>query len=264
MNNKVRSKVYTMALVMGVVAALLGGCRSVRKEFVSADLWGVVYDMDGQSVAQVKVTEVVEKDNTRKEKLLAVSDVDGRFIIPRLDYGEHVFEFEAEGYEKHRGSIYFSKRGQILHTRLYTYYQLRRDLEDAITMEEWKEAEVFVERLSTMKQSSEREIVYYHAVILYKQGEYVQAANVLQAHLGKLGRARDGVYAYLFLADIYEYAIGNYTGAAEYLEKALRHRNVGLVVKKQIEKRLSRFAVERAEKVEKEEKVHKELQDVVQ
>lgn len=247
MSNKGTHALRAAVIVVGMVSVVLGACRSVRTEFVRADLWGVVYDMDGQAVSNVQVREVVLTNGVREGNLVAVSDVDGRFIIPSVRYGEHTFRFEAEGYEDHTGSIYFSKRGQILHTRLYTYYQLRRDLEESIVMEEWDEAEVFTERLSAMKQSSEREIVYYRALILYKQGLYGNAAQVLQAHLARVGSARDGVYAYLFLADIYEYGIGNSSAAAGYLEQALDHRHVGVVMRKQIHARLARFA-ERTEK----------------
>ena len=226
-------KIY---LVLCIVL-LSVGCQSVKKEFVNSNLWGVVYNMEGQAISEVSVYQVVND----KKKLRAISDVEGRFILQRISYGKHTFIFESEGYEPYESEIYFSRKGQILYARLYNYYQLRNALEEALESKDLeKKATEFLERLSKMPESSEEEIRYYQAIIFFQQEEYEKSIEILET----LTNTKDAVYVYLFLADIYEWNLGDDIKAKENLELAYNHRFVNAIEKHKIEKRLKDLSKE--------------------
>jgi Carboxypeptidase regulatory-like domain len=88
------STVYILLLLLGSVS-----WRPAIAQMNTAEIWGTVADVTGARIpgAQIAVFSVATQ-----EKLLTISDKEGRFELPQLPVGEYTLTANVEGFKEYR------------------------------------------------------------------------------------------------------------------------------------------------------------------
>lgn len=121
---------YGPVLALAAAAGMLVSCASQARpaQWSKAALYGMVYNGDGLPERNVRVS--------LNGETAALSDSNGRFVVPDLARGEHELRLEKAGLETSIRQIDFQERGDILYVRLFSARQL---LEAALAA--WREGD---------------------------------------------------------------------------------------------------------------------------
>ncbi len=189
------------------------GCRTVGQDpldFDRAPLFGMIYDADNQPVSAAQV--IVDG------KAGPQSDLNRRFVLPALKRGAHGIRVEKEGYEPISADLQFLNRSQVLYLKMSSLEQILEAVEEAIEAAEWSKAK---ETLRRAEKLNPRNLVYRYltAILAFKTGGLETSARILKDLL------KDGYrepFVFLFLADLYEYHLGDTEEAKRYLQEYLK------------------------------------------
>ncbi len=198
-------------------AAILSSCVSAKaadpRAFESAPLFGMIYDHGNRPVAAAALS-VDGKPGPE-------SDLTGRFVIPRLSKGAHRIVVKKKGYETLSVDLHFEQQTQVLYLQMYSEDQLLEMTETALDGREWFNARDLLERAAKIDDSDPIRR-YLSAVLAYRTGKPKDAAATLN---GLIGSGIDDPSVYLFLADIYQYSLGQPERAAEFLRRYLEQKS---------------------------------------
>lgn len=157
---------------------LLFSCTSARKTLGTENqspLFGIVYDYLGKPLQDVQISE--------GNKVYARSDVDGRFVIPALDYGSYEFTATKEGYETVSMEFSFSKSDQILYLRMDSYPNLWLKVEEVLKERDFEKAKTYLKRCAPLGSDAVSDFlwaIYYHLI-----GDDPQALSILEQLIDK-------------------------------------------------------------------------------
>jgi len=202
--------------ILVALSALLSSCMSAGAanlhEFSEAPLFGMIYDQDNRPVANVKL----QVDG----KPVAESDLNGRFLIPRLARGDHKVVATKPEFETLRIDLNFSNETQVLYLQMFSQSQLLAMAETRITQRNWQQARTLLERAGKIDR---RDPVYRYVVAIldYRTGNPTQAASDLSQLLAS---GVEDPSVDLFLADIYQYSLKMPQKAIPYLKEYLAQK----------------------------------------
>ncbi len=217
MMSKARWMVVIAVAVLSLVACLHPGEPRRARRGSEFPLLGMVYDADNQPVPGAWIIV----DDRRRLR----TDINGRFMIPRLPPGRHRVEVQKEDFEAMSTVIDFIDIKQVLYLKVISRVQLLRKAERALQERRIREAEEALRRAEAIR-SNDPIGMYLRAILLAEAERFAEAAAVLQ---GLLTAGYREAPVYLALADIYQYRLRNPARAASYLEEALRRqRDPGL------------------------------------
>jgi tetratricopeptide (TPR) repeat protein len=195
---------------------LLISCASQDKvdiiSFVSAPLFGMIYDDDNQPCANAKL--IIDGQQG------PVTDIRGRFLLPDLSRGGHTLVVQKEGFEELTVNFEFLNKTDVLYLKTISFPQLLKMAERALEDRKWAEADAYLVRAEKLNPG-DTVFLYLRAVQAYKTEKFPEAVGYLNAIIEK--GARDA-YVYLFLADLYEINLKDRQKAIENLELYLSKR----------------------------------------
>lgn len=217
---------FVAAIFLPLAAVMLFSCVSAKaknpRAFMSAPLYGMIYDLGNQPVGNVLLS-VDGKKGPR-------SDVTGRFVIPDLERGDHTITAAKDGYEDLAIRLSFLDDTQILYMQMRSAQQLVSLAEKMIEEKEWARARSCLDRAAKVN-SKDPVYRYVSAILDYYQGKSESAEKILRSLLDA-GYSQPAVY--LFLADLYQYRLNKPAAAAAELRTYLELRS-DPAVKKRLE-----------------------------
>lgn len=223
---------FITSILLLITVTFTIACKSVSQ--IQPPLNGMIYDYDNMPVlnATITVTHKIEpstehtKNNFEnyynepynKSDCCVTSDIYGHFRLEKLDnMTTYTIKIEKKAYETITINLDYKNIAQVLYVQLYSAEQLLTIAENAIVETNYAKAVNFLER-SKEAAGNKTEIKYLKAVIFYKTDDYENAVSILQE---LLKTDTNTAYVNLFLADIYQYKLQNYTKAKMYLNKFL-------------------------------------------
>lgn len=186
-------------------------CTTTNKDF-SKSLLGVVYDYKGDPVnsAQVKIS-VLDKN------VEVTTDIDGKFLIPELEFGEYPVEVSAFKCSTTKTSVNHFNSQNVLIIRIHTYDDLILKFEELLFNEDLELAEILIPQIEEI-DSTDIYYKYLKSIYLTETGDFNSAEAILKdLETETLGET----YISLLLADLYEYHLDNKELAIKYLKKYL-------------------------------------------
>jgi hypothetical protein len=172
------------------LAVCLCGCKSSPYGKVAVGLNGMVYDFENRPLAQYVVA--------LGGRAPAATDINGRFFFPNVKPGVYKLAGRKEGYESYEGDIVVSDRRQIVYFRVPNRAQLVDLADGALSRNRIGEAEAYMRRAENIGEPT-AEVLFYAAVVSFRQGRYREAAEKL-----RLAASRGGQDPYVkqFLDDL--------------------------------------------------------------
>jgi hypothetical protein len=172
------------------VIACLCGCKSSPYGKVAVGLNGMAYDFENRPLSQYLVT--------LSGRATAATDINGRFFFPGVKPGSYTLSGEKEGYESYGAAITVSDRRQIVYLRVPNRSQLIALADEALSRNRIGEAESYMRRAENIGEPT-TEVLFYAAVVFFRQGQYQEAADRLRIAVSR--GARDP-YVTRFLDDL--------------------------------------------------------------
>lgn len=170
----------------------IASCKTAEFGHKTLDVNGMIYDFENRPVSNYTIAIGEE------EKYSSVTDINGRFLIPKVPYGSHSLHGEKFGYESYQGEILINDRGQIVYVRIPSFRQLLDLADEAISGNDFATAEEFLNRARTTGQIN-AELVLYEAILEFRQGKYDAASGRIRA---AMDAGMNDKYLEIFLNDI--------------------------------------------------------------
>lgn len=171
---------------------LLFACSTAPEPFTGGQLHGMVYDLDNQPCKAITIQLGADTS--------VQTDINGRFVFPYVEIGEHSILATAENYESEEFSIIFSAESEIVYIKMTHADQLLEMAKASFKEYKLHETSLYVERYKAIKPQEPRGR-FLEASLAYRQKDFTKAESLL---LGLLTEGYNEPAIYLFLADIYE------------------------------------------------------------
>jgi len=179
MRNKKLSRKLNCKLIFGfirmliLIPAVLGGfsCKTAEFGCQTIDVNGMIYDFDNRPVPHCEVTI--------GSKYCGITDINGRFSLPKIPEGTYVITGIKNGFETYTEEITISGWGQIIYIRMPSQAQLLELADQALTNLDYAAACENAEKAYLIDNKS-TEAVFYYAIVKYRQGESQKALEILE------------------------------------------------------------------------------------
>jgi len=177
-------------MVKKIIIILLGvtlffSCQSGRPIKRLSDeglMFAMIYDFDNTPVNAVAVYI-----NGRR---IVESDIQGRFILEKMDKGEYTVRLTKRGYEPLEDVFYFDPL-QVLYFKMINTKQLIAFAETALDNGELNAAENYIARALAI-EPNRPDILFLKSITYYLQGRNEEAMLLLQ-NLLRSGNAENGI-----------------------------------------------------------------------
>jgi hypothetical protein len=176
----------------------------------SADLKGMVYDLDRQPVPDAMVT-------LSGSQAKVTTDIHGRFAMANVAYGDLALSVTKAGFEPLDWKFRFQDGSSIVYTQLASFDQLVTLAAASVERKDWSEYQGFADRAKAIQPDSVT-LAVLEATAMEKQGKRDQAIEVLEA-------LKSPVPVF-----VVEKFLGGLYAAAGQADKALEHRKRALSV----------------------------------
>ena len=163
---------YIQLIFLFFLGFLLISCQTAEFGGKTFDVNGMVYDFSNRPIPHC---EIVIGGKYRTS-----TDINGRFTLSRVPPGDHTISGEKRGFESYSDLISVRERGQIIYFRLPSQNQLLILLDEALSANELAIAKEMAERAYQI-DSNNIEMLFYYAVVKFKQDEYEKAISFLEA-----------------------------------------------------------------------------------
>lgn len=199
-----------------VVALALASCATTKsatvRQFTAAPLYGMIYDKSNRPVSGVSVAV--------DGKRVAQSDVNGRFVVPRLSRGAHEIVATKSGFETLRTRLDFLSETQVLYLQILSQSELLSSAETQLSRRNWARARALLGRAGKVDPTNPV-YLYTLAILDYRTKKMTDAVRELNALLSSGERAPS---VYLLLADIFQYSLGKPERAVADLKEYLAQK----------------------------------------
>lgn len=200
-------KNITIMLIM----LLMIGCNTTKKE-ESTSLLGVVYDYKSNPVNSANI-----KFTNNNNVIEVTTDIDGKFFLPELDFGEYKVDVTAEKCSTTTTNVNHFNSENILIIRLNTYDDLLLKFKDLVLLGDYELAKTIIPQIEEI-DLKDVSYQYIKSIYLIETGSYEEAESILkELELKTLGEA----YISILLADLYQYHLKDNSLAIKYLKKYL-------------------------------------------
>lgn len=199
-----------------VISILIISCKSTEVDNLSLSnsLLGVIYDNKSNPVQNVKV---IFFDTNENEIVQITTDIDGKFFIPDLEFGNYQVFVTSELIIDEEITLNHFDIENVLILKVSTFNDLLSKFEKSLYLNNLKASETLIDNL---ENSYSGDIYYNYLKAIYniKINSYSEAEFILLNLLKS-----ESTYVYLLLGDLYQYYINNKTKALLYLNEALKN-----------------------------------------
>lgn len=201
-----------------VISVLIISCKSTEVDNLSLSnsLLGVIYDNKSNPVQNAKV---IFFDNNEDEIAQITTDIDGKFFIPNLEFGNYQVLVTSEFIIDEEITLKHFDIENILIIKVSTFQDLLSKFEKSLYVNNFKASKNLMEDL---EKTYSKEIYYNYLKAIYniKINSYLEAELILLNLLNS-----KSTYVYLLLGDLYQYYLKNNDKALLYLKKALENEH---------------------------------------
>lgn len=198
-------------LLIPVLILFVFSCKTTKEE-INTSLLGVVYDYKSNPVNSAKLKF------TKEDFEMEVStDIDGKFLIPELDFGEYNVQITADNCSEALTTVNHLNAQNVLIIRIYSYDDLILKFKDSLVSKELDIAKNLIPQIESIEKGD----IYYNylkSIYLIENEQYTEAESLLTSIETK---SQGEAYISLLLADLYEYNLDNKELAIKYLNKFL-------------------------------------------
>lgn len=163
LNKKVRIIFYAL-----VILFFFNSCKSTKVDNPNS-IYVMIYDYENKPVKGM----AIYLDN----KLLGLSDINGRFIFELKDTEEHLVELKNDEYEVIQDKIVYEKL-LVLYYKVGNIKQLINLAQKELDIKKYENALSYIQRAETIDPERE-DVLYLKAVIYYKMGNKQMALETL-------------------------------------------------------------------------------------
>lgn len=153
-----------------ILSLLVTSCKSAEFGFHSVDTNGMVYDFENRPLSGYEV---------QIGKYHAVSDITGRFLIPKIPAGNYEIYGTKLGYESYAGTITVDDIKQIVYIRVPSESQLLNLVDTALTENKIEEAENNLRRAKNTGVTN-TEMQLFEAIVLFRKNDVPGAIKILE------------------------------------------------------------------------------------
>jgi len=147
-------------------------CGTIGSSRKAIDINGMIYDFSNRPIAHCRITI--------GQRHSGITDINGRFVLPRIPTGSYTITVQKEGYETFSDSIFIQNQGQIIYIRIPSQSQLLNLADEALTAMNTDAAEEFVQRAYQIDRNN-IEMLFYYATIKFRQQKYSEAIDFLMS-----------------------------------------------------------------------------------
>ena len=159
-------------ILLSIALLTESSCKTAEFGFKVMDLNGMVYDFSNRPVANCDVSI--------NWWFKSITDINGRFTIPKLPFGTYTITGSKKGYEAYSEEIVIKNRGQIVYFRIPSQNQLLDLVDEALSANDLATAEELVERAYRIDNNNV-EMLFYYATVKFRQNDYQEAITFLEA-----------------------------------------------------------------------------------
>ena len=160
-----------LPLVILFTAVMAVSCKTAGFGFKVIDLHGMVYDFSNRPVAHCEIS--------LGGKYNIVTDINGRFTLPKVPIGTYTLTASKSGFEDYIDEITVMDRRQIIYFRMPSQNQLLDLVDNALSANNFTLAGELSERAYQIDKNN-IETLFYCATVNFRQGEYLKAINFLE------------------------------------------------------------------------------------
>jgi len=156
-----------------LTAVVFLSCQNVNSiKRISSDglMYAMIYDYDNTPVNAVAVYIDGRK--------VVDSDIQGRFILEKMDKGEYTIKLTKRGYETFEENFYFDPL-QVLYFKMISTRQLVTLAETALDSKDFFAAENYIIRAQAL-EPARHDILYLKAISCYLQDRREEANLILE------------------------------------------------------------------------------------
>ena len=144
-------------------------CNTLRSEG-NIDVNGMIYDFTNKPVAQC----MIALDNS----YFGITDINGRFVLPKVPPGNYTLYVYKAGYEKFSEEILIINIEQIIYIRIPSQNQLLDMVDEALTAMNVDFADELIQRAYQVDKNN-IEMLFYYATIKFRQQKFIEAIDFL-------------------------------------------------------------------------------------
>ena len=163
-----RKKFFWLLII--ITAFITASCQTAEFSFKTMDIHGMVYDFSNRPVAHCEIS--------LGSNLNSVTDINGRFSLPKVQVGIYTLTANKKGFENYKGEVAIRDRGQIIYLRMPSQNQLLDLIDEALTANDLNLAGELAERAYQIDKNN-IEMLFYFATVKFRQNEYQKALNLL-------------------------------------------------------------------------------------
>jgi tetratricopeptide (TPR) repeat protein len=157
-----------------ILTLLFGACTSVPDDptdFLEAPFFGMIYDGHNTGVPAAQI--ILE------EEVIAETDINGRFIIPKLEKGSYEFTIEKEGFETKTLTVDFLNKSNILYISLRSVIDYTQEADQFIQQGNYSKAfEAITKGLAISPENAP--LRYLQAIYYFKISDFMASKAVLE------------------------------------------------------------------------------------
>lgn len=153
------------------IISLLSGCKTLPRQTETISVFGMVYDSDNRPVGNYEIYE--------NEKLLAISDIGGRFQIKSVKRGNLVLNGKGYGYAPVEELVNVTDETQVIYFHVKTISSVLEDIYSLFENEWYEEALNEAEKVYIGNEDNS-DISYILALCLYKTGQSDKALEMIK------------------------------------------------------------------------------------
>jgi len=166
----IKKNIYIFSVVF-VLSLVCLSCNTLGSGG-SIDINGMVYDFANKPVAYCEVL--------LGDSYAGGTDINGRFVLPKITPGTYNITVRKEGYETYSDEVLIKERGQIIYIRIPSQSQLLNLVDESLTAVNFNIAEEYIQRAYQIDQNN-IETLFYYATIKFRQRKYNEALFFLLA-----------------------------------------------------------------------------------
>jgi len=155
-----------------IIVFFSASCKTAEFGFKVIDVHGMVYDFSNRPVANCEIS-LGRKHN-------AVSDINGRFTLPKIPIGTYTLTGFKKGFESFIDEVNVRDHGQIIYFRMPSQNQLLDLVDNALGSNNFVLAGDLAERAYQIDKTN-IEMLFYYAALKFRQKEYQKAITFLEA-----------------------------------------------------------------------------------
>lgn len=205
-----------------LIILLFLSCKTVDfgKNQEVSPLLGIVFDNKSDPVKNAKLTftSLENKKNTFSSN----TDINGKFLIPELEFGEYKISVIAKGYVTTETSIDHFSVENVLIIKMTSYDDLLTDLEKYLKIEELELATKTVKKLDQI-DSRDQFYNYLKSIYFIKNDQPQKSEETL---LSLAETSGGDPYVYQLLGDLYQYKLEDQEKAAYYHKRYIKIKGV--------------------------------------